>query len=321
MKRKRRLKLFLIGMLVSLFGCTKEQTVKEWYDSANDTINSANQKMEWLYDVYDETNTTIQELTEKYLSIDSREVTNVDGEFLVIDKPDNDITTDDILALNFESQITVAGLFERFPKYAVEIPTSNDLYQVEGFEQLIQSLLLDKPDYIIDAKTKKTLLAASLVTIYSVDSHRGNQQKFIENPVAWPKNKKVEIPYLEGKSYHGWFYNRSHLVADSLGGPAIAYNAVTATRTQNVGGPSNDGGMRIPEELAYDFINELQSNKKEDALLYIAKPLYQPNQLIPCAIVVHFENQKHQLNRTFIVFNIANGFTLNYRNGEFMPFQ
>lgn len=324
MKRRKKFKLksklLLIVLIASVFGCAKDQSLSEFYDSANETLNSANQKIESAYELYDSASSTINDLKDKYLPEDARDGAVLERSRLVIDKADSEITTDDILALDFESQTTVAGLFERFPKYALEIPESHDLYQVEGQERLIQSLLLDKPDYIIDAKTKKPLLAASLVTIYSVDSHRGNQQKFNEDPVAWPKNKKVVIPYVDGEAYRGWFYNRSHLVADSLGGPAIANNAVTATRTQNVGGPSNDGGMRIPEELAYEFVNDLQSKKKEDALLYIAKPLYQRDQLIPCAVVVHFENEKHHINRTFIVFNIANDFTLNYQNGQFKRF-
>ena len=320
MKRKFKSKLLLLVIVASIFGCAKDQTLTEFYDSANETLNSANQKIESAYEIYDSASSTIEELKDKYLPENSNDNHTLEGSRLVIDKADSEITTDDILALDFESQTTVAGLFERFPKYALEIPKSHDLYRVDGEERLVQGLLLDKPEYIIDSKTKKPLFAASLVTIYSVDSHRGNQQKFNEDPVAWPKNKKVVIPYLDGEAYRGWFYNRSHLVADSLGGPAIANNAVTATRTQNVGGPSNDGGMRIPEEIAYEFVNDLQSKKKEDALLYIAKPIYQQDQLIPCAVVVHFENEKHQINRTFIVFNIANGFTLDYRNGKFIRF-
>ena len=154
MKRKRKVKLknnlktrlLLMVLIVSIFGCAKNQSISEFYDSANETLNSANQQIESVYELYDSASSTINELTDKYLSEDASNVTVLERSRLVIDKPDDEITTNDILALDFESQTTVAGLFERFPKYALEIPESHDLYQVEGQERLIQSLLLDKPD-------------------------------------------------------------------------------------------------------------------------------------------------------------------------------
>ena len=315
MKKKFRSLVLTIAVIASIIGCTKDKSFTELYHSANETMNSANSAFESAYEALDSASSTFESVKDKYLPQEHQDV--LERSKLVIDKKDQEITTDDILSLDFESPTTVNELFNRFPKYAIEIPQEYDFYQVEGQEQLVNSLRLDKPDYIIDPKTNKTLLAASLVTQFSVDSHRGNQQKFNEDPIGWSKNKKVVIPYLNGEAYRGWFFNRSHLVADSLGGPAIAENAVTATRTQNVGGPSNDGGMRLPEEIAYDFVNDTNSTKKEDALLYLAKPMYQQGQIIPCAVIVHFENEKHHINRTFIIFNTANGFILNYRDGSF----
>ena len=62
---------------------------------------------------------------------------------------------------------------------------------------------------------------------------RGRQDIKVD-PVGWGRNKQAPVKYEE-KSYNGWFYNRSHLIADSLGADPDKTNLVTGTRMQNVG--------------------------------------------------------------------------------------
>lgn len=61
-----------------------------------------------------------------------------------------------------------------------------------------------------------------------------------EDPSGWPRNNKIiKIKLYNGRTYRGYGWNRSHLIADSLGGKAIRRNLITGTRMQNVG--ANDG--------------------------------------------------------------------------------
>lgn len=71
------------------------------------------------------------------------------------------------------------------------------------------------------------------------------RQKFSKDadPSGWGVQDKVKILYSNGKHYKGFFWNRSHLIGDALGGDAIRQNVVTGTRTQNVGEDAK-GGMR-----------------------------------------------------------------------------
>lgn len=63
-----------------------------------------------------------------------------------------------------------------------------------------------------------------------------------------PNHVKYKIEWLNGLSYVGDFWNRSHLIADSLGGDALRVNAVTGTRTQNVGGRDQKAACAIPNK-------------------------------------------------------------------------
>jgi len=81
------------------------------------------------------------------------------------------------------------------------------------------------------------------------------------------KRRYTKHEFPNGKIYNGYFYNRSHLIADSLGGRSYKYNVVTGTRQQNVGN-NGDGGMQSiekkekqlksgPEWALYNSFNEL----------------------------------------------------------------
>lgn len=74
---------------------------------------------------------------------------------------------------------------------------------------------------------------------------------------GWPSyNPKVALSFgLTSRIYHGYMYNRSHSIADSLGGTASyasADNFTAGTRSQNVGADQH-GGMRAAEEIAENY--------------------------------------------------------------------
>lgn len=75
--------------------------------------------------------------------------------------------------------------------------------------------------------------ACGLITAEMVKASKDNgREKWAKNsnPAGWGTNTKVAIPLANGKEYKGWFYNKSHLIADSLGGNAIYENVITGTQ-------------------------------------------------------------------------------------------
>lgn len=146
----------------------------------------------------------------------------------------------------------------------------------------------------------------------------------LPDPAGWPEdNREVDIPALEGvegsKPYHGWMMNRSHLVADSLGGPEVAENLVTGTRTQNVGSHQVDGqyagGMAYTEKLARDYID---SGKAASCPLYYATtPEYSGDELVPRTVIVDIVSCDQSIDQRVEVSNTAAGWEIDYTDGSF----
>ena len=134
-----------------------------------------------------------------------------------------------------------------------------------------------------------------------------------DTPSGWNKNKKVTVETSTGLYDEGWFWNRSHLVADRLGGEATSQNAITGTRMQNVGNRSNTGGMIYIEEIANDYLKK----HKDKFLYYSAEPIYNGNELIPRYVVVNAKSEDGTLDKQVITFNYQKGFTINYNDGTF----
>ena len=146
----------------------------------------------------------------------------------------------------------------------------------------------------------------------------------LPDPAGWPEdNREVDIPALEGvegsKPYHGWMMNRSHLVADSLGGPEVAENLVTGTRTQNVGSHQVEGqyagGMAYTEKLARDYID---SGKAASCpLYYAATPEYSGDELVPRTVIVDIVSCDQSVDQRVEVSNTAAGWEIDYTDGSF----
>lgn len=94
----------------------------------------------------------------------------------------------------------------------------------------------------------------SRVTHAAMVSGSQRERDDMLDPAGWDDNEKVSIELVGGRVYHGYLFNRSHLLAKSLGGTETLANLITATRTQNVGsnnaGGTGMGGMAYTEQLA-----------------------------------------------------------------------
>lgn len=130
---------------------------------------------------------------------------------------------------------------------------------------------------------------------------------------GWPKpNQKASVTFASGKTYSGYFWNRSHLIAHMLGGEDADYNLVTGTRAQNVGDNSGDGGMQHCEWRAYNYVCD-----HEDVYVdYAATPVYNDGENIPRAVIVDMKSSDGGLDERYIVYNAMPGYTIDYATGE-----
>lgn len=208
----------------------------------------------------------------------------------------------------FDTKEGVDQVVRNYPDYIFEIPTEDaDLKIAKEYEDLLRS---DGYYYNSDEQGRPALAVAKLNT-ESITRQYGNEQKFNSDTLAYPKkNKQVKIEHPIHVVYNGWFWNRSHLIADQLGGESTFRNAITGTRTQNVGARNNEGGMRVPEKAAYEYIKKTQKE-----LMYVVQPIYYQNERIPRLVKVTLYND--EINTTYITLNIAYGYTIDYNNASF----
>ncbi|WP_143711811.1 DNA/RNA non-specific endonuclease [Cryptobacterium curtum] len=198
--------------------------------------------------------------------------------------------------------------------------TAPDYYTVEGPAQIPDDIPpAGQVDYSPLDALGRTGSAAATVDWDMIEESAGWRQKFAagDNPSGWGDNAEVGIDLPDGRVYHGWFWNRSHLIADSLGGDAVRKNAVTGTRMQNVGANSSTrpGGMAYPETKVRDWLKDHQSETVE----YAATPLYVGDELVPRAVSVDMRSSDGSIDEHVIVFNAAKGYSIDYHDGTFSP--
>ena len=145
-------------------------------------------------------------------------------------------------------------------------------------------------------------------------------------------NTETDIPALEGiegsSDYRGWIYNRSHLLADSLGGSEGLENMVTGTRTQNVGSTQVEseyaggmayseyaGGMAYSERIAREYLNT--NDGKQCPLYYAVTPNFSGEEMIPRTVTVDIRNCDEEIDEHIVVVNTAAGHEINYTDGSF----
>ena len=159
------------------------------------------------------------------------------------------------------------------------------------------------------------------VTHEMYEAARGHEARFTkaDNPSGWGHNEEVEIAVPDGdsgtRSYHGAFWNRSHLLADSLGGAAARENVITGTRTQNVGANDGKGGMAYEETRVRAWLAE----HIDGTVAYAATPVYVGDELVPRSVFVDVRTSDGTIDERVEVYNAALGYEINYHTGEFAP--
>lgn len=162
-------------------------------------------------------------------------------------------------------------------------------------------------------KYGRTRRAVGNITYKMVKDSAGWREDFADDadPAGWGANKIVKIKLYTGKYYKGYLYNRSHLIADSLGGRAIRRNLITGTRMQNVGANDGLGGMAYTERKVVDYLYK----HHKVTVYYSANPVYKGSELLPRSVIVDIRSSDKKLNERVIVYNAAKGFKINYKIG------
>lgn len=192
-----------------------------------------------------------------------------------------------------------------------------DMYEVLGEAEIDERKFSTTYSYSHD-DLDRTTTAYGLVNYKAVMDSKGWRADFEPNsePSGWYKgkesnNKKASVKLPTGKIYNGYFYNRSHLIADSLGGRSYKYNVVTGTRQQNVGNNGN-GGMQYIEKKVVDYVEKTKNN-----VYYSVEPYYEGNELVPRYVIVNAKSDDGVINEKVKVFNNASGYEINYSDGSF----
>ena len=134
------------------------------------------------------------------------------------------------------------------------------------------------------------------------------------HPSGWGHNREVDIVMPDGDTYHGALFNRSHLLAKSLGGEEVPENMVTGTRTQNVGdNHGQDGGMAYAEEIARDWLWD----HRDGTLYYSATPVYEGDELVCRSVIVDVRTSDGSIDQEIEVFNAVGGYEIDYETGRF----
>lgn len=201
-----------------------------------------------------------------------------------------------------------------------------DYYRVIGKAKIVRDLYPEDAGGVyyseLIGQSKKTGPAYGVITYKMVADSKGYRESFEKDsdPSGWYANpadrssawnSKVKIERSGKTPYNGYMYNRSHLVADSLGGRAFRNNLVTGTRTQNVG--IGSGGMAYTESKVRDFFK----SERSDIVYYSATPIYVGNEIIPRSVIVEMKSSNGELDEEVEVFNAANGYTIDYNTGSF----
>lgn len=204
-----------------------------------------------------------------------------------------------------------------------------NMYQVLGKAEIDESKFSTTYSYSYD-DLDRTTTAYGLINYKAVMDSKGWRAEFEPNsePSGWWKldsngkivmkgkkrvsnNEEVKVKLPTGKIYSGYFYNRSHLIADSLGGRSYKYNVVTGTRQQNVGN-NGDGGMQYIEKKVKDYVEQTKNN-----VYYEVTPVYNGNELVPRYVIVNAKSEDGVINEKVKVFNNASGYEINYSDGSF----
>lgn len=203
--------------------------------------------------------------------------------------------------------------------YRTAVPAPTNYYVIDGPAQDVHNVADDMGNIgycPLDDQSRPTCAVGLLSTHTRAEAKERDRQSIEIDPAGWPNgNEQVTID-----SNYGWFWNRSYLLPDSLGGKPVKGNIITGTLAQNVGATSaHNGGMAYVETLAQQYLDD--PSHDSCPLYYAAKPKYDGDSPIPSIVTIDIESCDRSLSQHVIVFNTANGYTIDYSDGSFRPIE
>ena len=162
-------------------------------------------------------------------------------------------------------------------------------------------------------RTKRVVAKVTYKMVAKSAGWREDMPASADTISGWGKQSLVSVSLSNGSTYNGYEWNRSHLLADCLGGHAVKYNLVTGTRTQNVGNntTSNPGGMQYTEQLALNYLYSHHNGW----VYYRATPVYKGNELVCRSVYVDIKSNDGSINQHVEVYNAMRGVKINYKTG------
>ncbi|MQW23106.1 MULTISPECIES: DNA/RNA non-specific endonuclease [unclassified Lactococcus] len=215
------------------------------------------------------------------------------------------------------NQATILSQLVQYTNAESAGPTKNYYYE-NGKAKLssFENLSAGQTKFVSDAQGRSAT-ARAVLTYAQFEASKGSRQGEPLDPPYWPSNQKVAISYaLTGRTYHGYLWNRSHSIADSLLGNASytsPYNFTTGTRSQNVGA-NQDGGMRFAEETVENYWKAHPNTSV--TVQYQTTPLYQGSEKIPRGSLVDIKSSDGVLDTEIVVINSAEGNKIDYTSGS-----
>ncbi|MGI6033406.1 MAG: DNA/RNA non-specific endonuclease [Coriobacteriales bacterium] len=190
-----------------------------------------------------------------------------------------------------------------------------DYYLVTGTAQVKDAPAKGTITYSKLDRLGRTRTAVGTITYQRVEESAGWREEIKPeaNPSGWGHNGRARIALSTGGYYTGYFWNRSHLIADSLGGHAVRRNLVTGTRMQNVGANETDGGMAYCETKVRNWLYK----HHKGSVYYRAEPIYRKKELVCRVVVVDMKSSDASIDEHVIVYNAAKGYEIDYKTGTF----
>jgi len=192
---------------------------------------------------------------------------------------------------------------------------SPDYYRIVGSAVVDQDVAAGTVAYSSPDALGRTGRAVACVTPQMVEAGVARERMDMSDthPSGWGHNAVVDIVKSDGSVYHGYLFNRSHLIAKSLGGTEVAENLVTGTRMQNVGANDGRGGMAYPEGLVRDWLDKNPGG----TVWYSSTPIYEGDELVPRSIIVDLLSSDGTLDLELEVYNTARGYSIDYADGSY----
>lgn len=203
--------------------------------------------------------------------------------------------------------------------YTATHDDTNNYARVDGQAQITYDVAPGEYHYVGADQLGRTQAAYARITADNRQKAKERDRQDLptardQQPSGWGNNQKVTVNITPDTTYSGYFWNRSHLIADSLGGEPIKDNLITGTRGQNVGNNKGQGGgMGYTETQVRVFLDNPINHQCD--VYYAATPHYEGSELIPRFVTVDVQSCHKEIDEHVIVSNTMPGYLIDYRDG------